>query len=83
MKMKLAIMVLMFSIGMSVSEAQQQEKSMGGFGTWDLAQAAPERFAAIAPLCGGGNLDRLCVMRNLPVWAFQRIWRLEFQVHYS
>lgn len=44
--------------------------SMGGFGTWSLAQAAPERFAAIAPICGGGNLDRLCIMRNVPVWAF-------------
>jgi predicted esterase len=44
--------------------------SMGGFGTWGLAQAAPERFAAIAPICGGGNLERLCIMRDLPVWAF-------------
>jgi len=44
--------------------------SMGGFATWNLAQAAPERFAAIAPVCGGGNLDRVCIMRNIPVWAF-------------
>jgi predicted esterase len=44
--------------------------SMGGFGTWALAQAAPERFAAIAPICGGGNLERLCIMRDVPVWAF-------------
>ena len=43
---------------------------MGGFGTWKLAQAAPERFAAIAPICGGGNLDRLCIMRDIPLWAF-------------
>jgi predicted esterase len=44
--------------------------SMGGFGTWSLAQAAPERFAAIAPICGGGNLESICVMRDVPVWAF-------------
>jgi len=44
--------------------------SMGGFGTWNLAQAAPERFAVIAPICGGGNLERLCIMRDVPVWAF-------------
>ena len=44
--------------------------SMGGFGAWELAQAAPERFAAIAPICGGGNLDRICLMRDVPVWAF-------------
>ena len=28
--------------------------SMGGFGTWLLAGYAPERFAAILPICGGG-----------------------------
>jgi predicted esterase len=44
--------------------------SMGGFATWNLAQVAPERFAAIAPICGGGNLDRICIMRDVPVWAF-------------
>ena len=44
--------------------------SMGGFATWNLTQVAPERFAAIAPICGGGNLDRICIMRDVPVWAF-------------
>ncbi|WP_257237191.1 prolyl oligopeptidase family serine peptidase [Nostoc sp. 'Peltigera malacea cyanobiont' DB3992] len=29
--------------------------SMGGYGTWHLAAAQPQRFAAIAPICGGGN----------------------------
>ena len=29
--------------------------SMGGSGTWALAAAHPEKFAAIAPLCGTGN----------------------------
>ena len=28
--------------------------SMGGFGSWSLAAAYPDRFAAIAPICGGG-----------------------------
>ena len=28
--------------------------SMGGRGTWMLAMAAPERFAAMAPICGTG-----------------------------
>ena len=27
--------------------------SMGGYGTWDLAGKMPNRFAAIAPICGG------------------------------
>ena len=30
--------------------------SMGGYGTWHLAAIHPERFAAIAPICGGGNV---------------------------
>ena len=29
--------------------------SMGGFGTWRLAAHSAERFAAIAPICGGGD----------------------------
>ncbi len=29
--------------------------SMGGFGTWALAAETPDRFAAIAPICGGGD----------------------------
>ena len=44
--------------------------SMGGFGTWMLAAYAPDRFAAIVPVCGGG--ERLMARRltHLPVWAF-------------
>ena len=44
--------------------------SMGGFGTWDLACAYPERFAAIAPICGGGEPDRAYRLKDVPVWAF-------------
>jgi poly(3-hydroxybutyrate) depolymerase len=29
--------------------------SMGGYGTWAIAGMNPERFAAIAPICGGGE----------------------------
>ncbi|MBW4429441.1 MAG: prolyl oligopeptidase family serine peptidase [Nostoc desertorum CM1-VF14] len=44
--------------------------SMGGYGTWHLAAAQPKRFAAIAPICGGGNPQTVRNLRNLPVWAF-------------
>jgi predicted peptidase len=44
--------------------------SMGGFGTWALALRYPDRFAAIAPVCGGGDPARACTIRRLPVWAF-------------
>jgi len=50
--------------------------SMGGYGTWDLGLKHPERFAAIAPICGGGNtVDALLAsnaqaLKSLGVWAF-------------
>lgn len=43
---------------------------MGGYGTWNMAVAYPERFAGIAPVCGGGDPDTVCAIRHLPVWAF-------------
>lgn len=43
--------------------------SMGGFGTWFCAMAAPRKFAAIAPMCGGGMGWNAHVL-NMPVWAF-------------
>jgi predicted peptidase len=44
--------------------------SMGGFGTWRLAAFAPDRFAAIAPICGGGETHWAKQIVPLPVWAF-------------
>lgn len=44
--------------------------SMGGFGTWALAASRPERFAAIAPICGGGNPADAVKLRGLPIWVF-------------
>jgi predicted peptidase len=36
--------------------------SMGGYGTWDLAARHPERFAAAAPVCGGGERIRTLLL---------------------
>ena len=44
--------------------------SMGGFGTWSLAAAHPERWAAIVPICGGGNLKDAEKIKDLPTWCF-------------
>ncbi|MFM1767716.1 MAG: hypothetical protein RJA22_245 [Verrucomicrobiota bacterium] len=52
--------------------------SMGGYGSWSLALRHPERFAAVAPICGGGNtIDILlasrrnaAALRSLPFRAF-------------
>lgn len=44
--------------------------SMGGFGTWSLAVRQPDRFAAIAPICGGGVTHATRYITHLPVWVF-------------
>ena len=44
--------------------------SMGGYGTWGLAAAHPERFAAIAPICGGSNVRDAAKLKALPIWVF-------------
>jgi predicted peptidase len=49
--------------------------SVGGYGTWHLAAAYPRRFAALAPICGGGPWflgfpERACVLKDVPIWVF-------------
>ena len=44
--------------------------SMGGHGTWALAGEYPDRFAAIAPVCGAGEADYAPALRRLPIWVF-------------
>jgi len=44
--------------------------SMGGFGTWALAMKHPEEFAAILPICGGGDTADAWKLRHIPIWCF-------------
>jgi predicted peptidase len=44
--------------------------SMGGYGTWSLAAAYPQKFAAIAPICGGGSPEDAVKLAKLPIWVF-------------
>jgi poly(3-hydroxybutyrate) depolymerase/prenyltransferase beta subunit len=44
--------------------------SLGGAGTWSIAAAHPERFAAIVPVCGFGNPQQVKPLKDLPVWSF-------------
>ena len=44
--------------------------SMGGFGAWDAVQRHPKRFAAVVPICGGGDPAFAKAIFTLPVWAF-------------
>ncbi|MEI9960792.1 MAG: prolyl oligopeptidase family serine peptidase [Limisphaerales bacterium] len=54
--------------------------SMGGFGAWSLATTYPERFAAVAPICGGDGVigvvlskldeQKISDLKKLPFWVF-------------
>jgi predicted peptidase len=44
--------------------------SMGGFGTWALAAAHPQNFAALVPICGGGKQAHVKRLKDLPIWVF-------------
>ena len=44
--------------------------SMGGYGTWYLAAYDPDRFAAIAPICGGGSQRDAGRIKDIPTWVF-------------
>ena len=43
--------------------------SMGGFSTWRLAADHPDQWAAIAPVCGGGDPKLLPSLGVMPVWC--------------
>jgi predicted peptidase len=43
--------------------------SMGGYGTWELIAAAPNRFAAGMPLCGRGEISKAKKLISTPIHA--------------
>lgn len=44
--------------------------SMGGYGTWSLANRMPDRFAAISPMCGGADVKWADHLSKIPIWVF-------------
>lgn len=46
--------------------------SMGGYGTYDWAILEPNRFAAIAPICGGSATHTRLIkaFKHIPIWIF-------------
>jgi predicted peptidase len=44
--------------------------SMGGFGTWAMAAAFPDKWAAIAPVCGGFDPESVDKVKDVPCWCF-------------
>jgi predicted peptidase len=43
--------------------------SMGGYGSWDWAAREPDRFAAVVPICGGGQESKAEKLVKTPIWA--------------
>lgn len=43
--------------------------SMGGYGSWELAMRRPELFAALAPICGGGDEAQAAKLKDIPIWT--------------
>ena len=44
--------------------------SMGGYGSWYLGAVHADWFAAVAPICGGGDMRLAKHFVGKPVWAF-------------
>jgi predicted peptidase len=44
--------------------------SMGGYGSWRMAADHPQRFAAVVPICGGGDPEDAKRLKDLPIWVF-------------
>lgn len=44
--------------------------SMGGSGSFRLAAKYPEVWAAVVPLCGGGDPKNAEILKSVPIWAF-------------
>jgi predicted esterase len=43
--------------------------SMGGYGTWSIAMAHPDVFAALGPISGGGDSGGMVKIRNIPQYV--------------
>lgn len=44
--------------------------SMGGYGTWIYGAQTADTWAALLPICGGGNVADAQRLAQVPIWAF-------------
>ena len=44
--------------------------SMGGRGSWDIGTTHSDRFAAVVPICGPGEVGAVDRLNGVPVWTF-------------
>lgn len=71
MKLVMALLdTLIYTEAIDVNRQYLSGLSMGGFGTFDLLARQPGRFAAAAPICGGGNSLLPCLYKQVPIWVF-------------
>ena len=42
--------------------------SLGGFGAWSMLAHNPDLFAAVMPVCGGGDPKACARFRKVPIW---------------
>lgn len=56
---------------------------MGGFGTFDLIERFPRKFAAAVPICGGGDITRAFLLKDMPIWVFHGAKDEVVDVRYS
>jgi predicted peptidase len=47
--------------------------SITGFSTWDFVEKHREEFAAIAPICSAGPIDKLWKLWHMPLWCFHGV----------
>lgn len=57
--------------------------SQGGYVTWFIATAFPDRFAAIAPVAGSGIVQRACELKTMPVWIFHGALDTDVLIRYA
>ena len=43
--------------------------SMGGYGTWSVAMDHPDLFAALGPISGGGDVNGMVKIKNIPEYV--------------
>jgi predicted esterase len=65
--------------------------SRGGFGVWSLAARYPHKWAAIVPICGGGDPNNASAIKDIPCWCFhgagdnvidvEQSWRMMEALH--
>ena len=44
--------------------------SAGGFATYAIAIAHPDTFAALVPVCGGADPEKVSALKGIPMWIF-------------